>query len=105
MHADPYDYGRYTDRYWQSVLSELGFSEIMVEPQGGFYSVMLSFAKQYLNQVRVPRPFGRVSRFFVSRLLVFPLQQWTLRVERSPRVCADSFLSSFTTGFGIRAVK
>lgn len=43
IHADPYDYGRYTDYYWQRVLQETGFCRITVERQGLFFSVLLDF--------------------------------------------------------------
>lgn len=105
IHADPCDFGRYTDQYWQSVLSELGFSEVAVEPQGGFYSVILSFAKQYLNQVSIPGPFGRAIRFLSFWLVVAPLQRWALHCEHSLEPTTRSFLTSFTTGYGIRGVK
>jgi SAM-dependent methyltransferase len=100
IHADPYDYGRYTDHYWREVLQEAGFSRIMIERQGLFFAVLVDFAKHYVRAVGVPRPFGRVVRWLIARG-----QRWALRYEEAPHVRGDSFLSAFTTGFGIVAVK
>ncbi len=105
IHGDPYDFGRYTDYYWLSALQEAGFQDVIVERQGGFYSVLVDFLKQYTNYMRVPKSFGRVTRWLIARLIVFPLQRCALRRERNPNVQSNPFLSSFTTGFGIVAVK
>lgn len=105
IHADPYDFGRYTDYYWRQLLEEIGFGDIVIERQGLFYSVLVNFGKQYANQLLTFRLFGRVTRLLTSRLLISPLQRWALRHEQNPSVQTNSFLSSFTTGFGIVAVK
>ena len=39
IHADPHDYGRYTENYWQNVIKEIGFSEINTKRQGGIFSI------------------------------------------------------------------
>lgn len=105
IHADPHDFGRYTDHYWHSVLQEVGFHDIVIEQQGLFYSVLVDFLKQYANHIHIPRPFGRVSRWLIAKLTISPMQHWALRHEQNPRVQASPFLRSFTTGFGIVATK
>ncbi|MCB9422438.1 MAG: class I SAM-dependent methyltransferase [Ardenticatenaceae bacterium] len=105
VHGDPFDYGRYTAHYWRTALSGIGFTEITIENQGLFYSVLLDFWKQYWNNKRFPRLTGRFGRWLVGSLLVFPWQRWALWRERQPRVRENAFLSSFTTGYGITAVK
>jgi SAM-dependent methyltransferase len=105
VHADPYDYGRYTAYYWRTVLTSAGFDAITIEPQGLFYSVLLDFWKQYLNNKRVPKFTGRVWRLFAGSFFVFPWQRWALWYERQPRARENAFLSSFTTGYGVTAVK
>ena len=105
IHDVPYDFGRYTDHYWHSVLQESGFHDVVIEQQGLFYSVLVDFLKQYANHIHIPRPFGRGIRWLIGRLIISPLQHWALRHEQNPRVQASPFLRSFTTGFGIVALK
>ncbi len=45
IHADPHDYGRYTDQYWRETASALGFRGIDVERQGTIYAVMANLLK------------------------------------------------------------
>ncbi len=100
IHGDPDDFGRYTDHYWLRALQQAGFQCVIVEPQGLFFSVVADFFKQYVNEVGVRKPFGRMSRWLVSRF-----QRWALRHEQKQLVQAHPFLRSFTTGYGIVAVK
>jgi SAM-dependent methyltransferase len=96
IHGDPEDFGRYTDTYWLCLLREVGFVDVTIERQGLFFSVLPDFLKQYLYVHRVPRPFGRLSRWLLARFV-----HWALRYEQRPAVAHDPFLGSFTTGFGI----
>ena len=100
IHGDPHDFGRYTGHFWQETLEEIGFDEVVIEPQGLFFSVMADFLKQYAEKVGFPRPFGRL-----ARRLMPTFQQWALRREQEPSAHASAFLASFTTGFGISARK
>lgn len=102
IHGDPGDYGRYTDSFWFSVLKEVGFDEIVVERQGLFFSVLADFGKQYVDRISLrKKPFSRI----VASWFVAIFQRWALKYEQRLQVRADSFLRSFTTGFGIVAVK
>lgn len=99
IHGDPYDYGRYTDHYWHSVLEEVGFQDISIERQGLYYSVMVNFLKLYAN---------RRWRTPIRQLLSWPLgflQWWAFKREESSQVQSDPFLGNFTTGFGVVAFK
>jgi SAM-dependent methyltransferase len=99
IHGDPYDFGRYTDHYWQSVLEEIGFEEIVIERQGLFFSVLANFLKLYAN-----RMYRRPIRDLVSLPLSL-FQWWALKREQNPSIQSHPFLNSFTTGFGIVARK
>ena len=98
IHGDPYDFGRYTDHFWLCTLNEIGFHDIVIERQGLFFSVLADFCKQYINEWR--RPLRSIARW---PLALF--QPWALRYEQTPQVQSHPFLRSFTTGFGIVAVK
>jgi SAM-dependent methyltransferase len=104
IHADPYDYGRYTDFYWQQNLEKLGFDKVTTDKQGFFYSVILDFFRQYSNYMKIPSPFGRIVRGLTGAILN-PLQSWALRHEQNDKVRQNEFITSFTTGFGISATK
>lgn len=99
VHGDPHDYGRYTDYYWQMALSNAGFSQISIERQGLFYSVLLDFCKQYSNNM-LRRPFR-----YPAMLIFDVAQKWVQLHEGRARVKAHPFLASYTTGFGIVGVK
>lgn len=87
IHADPFDFGRYTDYYWQEAARNLWFSDITVERQGGFYAVLALM----------------VQHFFRSKNI-----SW--RPIQNPLVCllmwldtktTNKLLLSWTTGYGI----
>ena len=100
IHSDPHDFGRYTDHFWLCMLKEIGFHEIVIERQGLFFSVLADFFKQYASEVDFCRLLGPVARWLVAGF-----QRWALARERDARVREHPFLRSFTTGFGIVAVK
>jgi ubiquinone/menaquinone biosynthesis C-methylase UbiE len=100
IHGDPYDYGRYTDHYWREVLHEAGFSHIVIESQGLFFSVMVGCAKYYLYKMDLPRPYRRLAHWLMPHV-----QQWAMQHEQRHEVREHPFVRSFTTGFGVVAVK
>ncbi len=100
IHADPYDFGRYTDYFWRCTLEEVGFQDIILERQGLFFSVLADFGKQYLNEVGIGRPFQRAAYWLMLRF-----QNWALKYEQQHNIKEHQFLRSFTTGFGIVSKK
>lgn len=105
IHADPYDFGRYTDTFWRQALAEAGFDQIEVTPQGFFFSVLTGFVKLAVNQVRPPGLPGRLLRAAATVALVAPLQAAALWLDQSGLVRDQSFLRAFTTGFGVVATR
>ncbi len=99
IHGDPYDYGRYTDHYWQEQLNAAGFTKIVIERHGLFFSVLLDMIKQFLNY-KVRRPWRWFLQPFWDRL-----EMRIQRYESRSRIQNDKFIRSFTTGFGIVAEK
>ena len=101
IHGDPYDFGRYTDHYWQTVLGQIGFQHVQIEHQGLFFAVLLDFIKQFASEKR----WHKRRRY---RPLVWAIQwgqRWALNVEQKPGIRQNHFIRSFTTGFGIKASK
>ena len=99
VHADPHDFGRYTDHYWSCVLNGSGFEDVIIERQGLFFSVLANFFKLYVNRM-YRRPFRDLVRWPVGMF-----QRWALKRDQTTGIQDHPFLSSFTTGFGIRATK
>ncbi|HXF63753.1 MAG TPA: methyltransferase domain-containing protein [Caldilineaceae bacterium] len=105
IHADPYDFGRYTETYWRYLLAELGFTQVQVEAQGLLFAAAANMLKLTANQVRLPGPVGRLLRGLALVGLVAPLQMAALALEQSRRLQNHPYIRSYTTGYGIVAIR
>ena len=105
IHGDPDDYGRYTDFYWSQTLATIGCSDIRIEKQGLFWSVLMDMLRGLVYQM-VNEEWPRSS--WMHRLLI-RLVDWgwhrALDWDARPEYRQSPFFSSFTTGFGIVAYK
>lgn len=97
IHADPWDFGRYTDIFWRRVLAEAGLDVLSLERQGLYASVMADFAGQAADHF-TPRPLRPT-----VGALVGAAKEAAVALDRSSFVRGDAFLASFTTGFGFVA--
>lgn len=57
IHADPYDFQRWTEDKWKSVLKDIGFSKITVIPMGTCVSTSLDMIKGILRYSTPPLKF------------------------------------------------
>jgi SAM-dependent methyltransferase len=104
QHADPTDYGRYTEWFWQQEMTKLGFFDIEIEKQGLFGSVLADMLRHWGQQ-----------KLLESKAVTYRVQRWLLpRLVASARKRALRFdsrhedhpmWSSYVSGFGIRATK
>lgn len=103
IHGDPYDFGRYTDFFWRSKLERFGFREILIEKQGLFWSVMADMLREFLYfKARNFKSSFLVSLFgAVVKLAKSTAVKW----DFSTAVSNNPVLSSYTSGFGIKATK
>jgi SAM-dependent methyltransferase len=103
IHADPYDYGRYTDYFWSETLTRYGFKIEVIEKQGLFWSVILDMVRDGLYAVT-----AKWKSSFVLNL-VFTLfgyaRLMAIRFDRKLSGSLQSSLAGYTTGFGIKAYK
>ena len=99
VHGDPYDFGRYTAQFWQNSLFGIGFSDIVVEPQGALASVLVDFIKQYCD-AQWRQPFYLAAQWGLG-----VLHEAAVRLDSRAAIQQDRFLQSFTTGFGVVATK
>lgn len=105
IHGDPHDYGRYTDQYWYENLGKAGFRDIIVEKQGLFWSVVADMMRAWAYECSKQ---GRPRSVFLQRLVeksVATGKRTALRWERLIKPADHAFLSRYTTGFGIQAVR
>jgi SAM-dependent methyltransferase len=103
IHGDPHDYGRYTDFFWAEILKNSGFAGIFIEKQGLFWSVLADMLRELLY-IRAER---YKSGLLVSLLgaLVSVVKKKAVRSDFSKTVKESPVLSSYTSGFGIKATK
>jgi SAM-dependent methyltransferase len=87
IHADPHDFGRYTEYYWREASKKTGFSDIEVEKQGTLFAV-LGLALQHLFKAKG-----------VSwRPVQIPLVNFLMWLDRRT---TSKTLTAWTTGYGI----
>lgn len=106
IHGDPEDYGRYTDHFWRRTLEIAGFKEVMIEKQGLYWSVLVDMIRD-LAYSRTGR--GLLQQPWLRNLVALAVGaakttalRWDGKADSSGK---DRLAHSFTTGFGIRAVK
>lgn len=98
IHADPEDYGRYTDAYYHRVLEELGFRLVIIERQGRFFGLAAGLAKIFQSWLA-----GRGNRLARWGWLIGLIQRQGFRLDAGLPV--RSILANHTTGFGVVAIK
>lgn len=97
IHADPYDYQRWTETKWQVVLKSLGFEIQELTITGRFFSVLGDMGRAFARAV--PSPF----RYIVY--LMFPLLRALTWLDKTRWVQQNPYLGSFHGGYFIVAVK
>lgn len=105
MHGDPHDYGRYTDHYLRENLAKIGFGNIVIERQGLFWSVIVDMLRGLAwHNAKEGRPRSAWLRRQVAKLIAQGKRR-ALAWETQPGRETHPFFSSFTTGFGVVAIK
>lgn len=104
QHADPADYGRYTEWYWAQTLARAGFSEHKIEKQGLFGSVLADMLRHWWQQgiLEGRGPLPRMQRWLLPRLMASTRRR-ALRFDAKHH--AHPAWSSYVGGFGILARK
>jgi len=104
IHGDPHDYGRYTDYYWTEHLGKIGFDDIRIERQGGFWSVLVEMLR-YVLYLRTS--LWGLQRAWMLRIIAAVAYSSKLKAMEWDQL-NDSKANpptGFTTGFGISARK
>lgn len=109
IQAHPYDYGRYTDSWWNENLTKIGFTDIVVEWQGFFVSVLVDMLRDLIENKGglSSKRLRKVFKWCGKSILMWGRRK-ALKWDDQVAARQDSFADwycSYTTGFGIRAVK
>ena len=105
VHADPHDYGRYTEHYWKQVLNEVGFTEVSIYQQGRFWSVLVDMVREAAYQLaKQQRPRTKLVRSLVKRSIGLA-KRTAIKWDSQPEGTQHEVFRRFATGFGIRARK
>lgn len=105
LHPDPSDYCRYTDQWYQEVLEDIGFHNIIIHKHGLFPSVVASLLKSWayeLVKTKQSRS-GLKNKIFSTFALWFTKKAFAMEQQKFYR--ENKKLAGHTTGFGIIASK
>lgn len=106
QHPDPMDYFRYTEQFFASHLTSLGFCSVATERQGGFWSVFVDMIRAiaYEGQER-PGVRRLLIRYLPVRFVVARLKQMALQWDARAHAYRTVYCNGVTTGFAVKASK
>ncbi len=104
IHADPIDVARYTPDWWRGALEGAGFTHIEIEPQGRYFSVLADMFRAWACHAEETGCWPPGLRTPALSLLAWA-RETAHSLDDGHTMTADNFFGSFTTGFGVRAVK
>jgi ubiquinone/menaquinone biosynthesis C-methylase UbiE len=96
IHADPFDFQRFTDYKLRKML-EKDFEIEIIKKQGLYFTVLGHMIKQAITNMK-----SKFKRIFY---LTFPLLDLLVKLDNRNFVKNSKYLSSFTTGFFVIARK
>ncbi len=103
IHADPGDYGRYTEQFWRVLLAEKGFEVQHLERHGAFWSVVCDLLRTFVVSRRHEGFVGRTTTRFLNQAL--RLGRRKALAHEGAGEGTGRFGTDFTTGYGIVARK
>jgi SAM-dependent methyltransferase len=82
IHADPHDFGRYTDYYWEKAAEKAGFKDVKIERHGSMFAVLALMIQHFFRAKGISwRPLQiPLVKFFMwldSRTSAVLLKLWT----------------------------
>ncbi|MFX1383451.1 MAG: methyltransferase domain-containing protein [Promethearchaeota archaeon] len=101
IHADPYDYQRWTYTKWQKVLKKIGFEVIKFHIMGKYFSHLSETIKDLLKAIE-RRP-SRIGTLFLK--LTHPFFNWLILFDNKEFVQNDPVLNNYHTGYFILSRK
>ena len=104
VHPDPIDVGRYAPDWWRATLEGAGMGEIEIEPQGRYFSVLADMLRAWACWAEQTGAWPPGLRGPAFGFLEWA-RQTAHHLDDNHTMTRDEFFASYTTGFGVRAVK
>jgi SAM-dependent methyltransferase len=104
IHPDPEDYGRYTDTYWQKHLTAIGFHVAYIEKHGGYWTVLMEMLSM-VAAGRIAAGPSYAAALAPALASMQELRKLAVHEDAQPASLKNDLHTSYTTGFGIIAVK
>ena len=107
IHADPYDFARYTPNWYNKYLESIGFSQIEIEKQGGFFQVLANMIKLWVYAISIRSTKGKLHRYYTTfqlyfyKKLTFWLVSKSFQWDQESQYSNHKMFSNNTTGFGV----
>lgn len=108
IHGEPYDYGRYTGTWWGENLTAFGFTDIIIEYQGFFASVLVDMLRDLAAHKKGWPPIWRKLFRWGGKHVIYWGKEKAVTWDNDVASRQTDFAGwycNYTTGFGIRAVK
>jgi SAM-dependent methyltransferase len=99
VHADPYDFQRYTAHKLDLLLSEAGFQDIEIQAMGHYYTVLCEMLKGALARLR-----PALLRWMLAVVMI-PIMNWMVSRELRPGYIASAYMEGYTEGYFVKAHK
>jgi len=101
VHADPADYGRYTEYYLRETFSEIGFRNIEIEKQGGYYCVLANILKMRLMKMDARSGLFMMLKKAIFAFVLARLQKKALAWDRRGSFAESGAGAGHTLGYGV----
>ena len=99
VHADPYDYQRFTAEKLASLLKEAGLVVETVQKQGLYFTVLADMLQTLIREIR-PTPV----RWLIAGLAL-PILRALIWLEGRPKLARSRLICNYTTGYLVIAHK
>lgn len=104
VHADPIDVGRYTPDWWKLAMDRAGFQQVTVENQGLLLSVLAEMLRGWAKHLLDSGSFWPGLEKTVPGMVRLVREQ-AIAWESRPSFSSVEYYRSYTTGYGVKAVR
>lgn len=105
IHGDPYDFARFTDYFWRETLTGMGFADLSIEHQGGYWSVLADMLRDLAYHKSVRRGSFLFRHFKALAWVMAHVKQRAVEWDRRSYAGSTDRLQGYATGFGMKATK
>ncbi len=98
IHADPYDYGRYTLTYWKRMFDRCGLKVLVVTNHGTYFAVLANMFKLGINEM-FQKPQRLLRKKFLNSLMIIVIKILMYFDDKFSK-SRNWLISGSTTGYG-----